>query len=69
MLIKLYYILASMDMLPKYLKVIDDKVKNVVNRFRKGQCLQKSFIYANSRNGGLGLPCMKINMQLIKITI
>jgi hypothetical protein len=55
---KLYYVFANMDIHAKYLNVIDNRVRSVVNRFIKGQCLQKSFIYANGRNGELGVRCM-----------
>jgi hypothetical protein len=44
-------VFANMDIPTKYLKAIDDKLRNVVNRFIKRQYLQKSSIYANARNG------------------
>jgi hypothetical protein len=33
---KFYYIFANMDIPTKYLKVIDDEARNIVNRFIKG---------------------------------
>jgi hypothetical protein len=42
---KLYYVFANMDVPAKYLKSIEQKVRNDINRFIKGRCLQKSFIY------------------------
>jgi hypothetical protein len=56
---KIYYAFANLDISTKYLKVINGKVRNVVNRFIKLQCLQKNFIYDNSRNVGQKLPCIE----------
>jgi hypothetical protein len=37
---------------------LDLRVRKIVNNFIKGQSLQRSFIYCNVRNGGLGIPCL-----------
>jgi hypothetical protein len=37
---KLYYAFANMDILKKYLTVIDQKVRNIINRFIKWHGLQ-----------------------------
>jgi hypothetical protein len=56
-----------MDVPKKYLELIDRKVRGVVNGFVKGQSLQKSFLYANFKNGGLGLPSMLDEYAAYKI--
>jgi hypothetical protein len=40
------------------LRSLDARIRKVVNNFLDGQTIQKSFIYANVRNGGLGIPCL-----------
>jgi hypothetical protein len=37
---KLYYVFAYTDVCGKYLNDIDQKVRNIINRFVKGQSLQ-----------------------------
>jgi hypothetical protein len=44
---RLFFIFAKMDIPKKFLEQIDMKVRDVINRFIKRQCLQKSFIYPN----------------------
>jgi hypothetical protein len=40
------------------LQKLDLRIRRIVNNFVKGQSLQRSFIYGNVRNGGLGIPCL-----------
>jgi hypothetical protein len=35
------------------LNIIDKKVRSVINNFVKGQNLQKSYLYASVKNGGI----------------
>jgi hypothetical protein len=51
---KLYYLFANMNIPKGMLERLDIRIRKVVNNFIKGQALQRSFIYANVRNGGLG---------------
>jgi hypothetical protein len=48
-----------MDVPKLVLDSIDVRVRKLVNRFLKGQNLQKSIIYPSVKNGGLGIPCME----------
>jgi hypothetical protein len=64
---KLNYIFANTDIPDKYLKEIEQKLRNIILRFVKEQSLQKSFLYTNVRNGGLGLPCMKDEYRAYKV--
>jgi hypothetical protein len=65
---KLYYIFANMNLSNYSLKVIDEKVRRIINRFVKGQTLPLSFVYASVRNGGLGVPCMKDEYTAYKVS-
>jgi hypothetical protein len=47
-----------MDVPDTVLNKLDCRIRKVVNNFIGGQSIQKSFIYANVRNGGLGIPCI-----------
>jgi hypothetical protein len=49
------------------LKIIDEKVRKVMNQFVKRQCFQKSFIYADVKNGGLGVPNMEAEYAAFKV--
>jgi hypothetical protein len=51
----------------KFLEQIDVKIRGVINMFVKGQYLQKSFIYASVRNGGLKIPCMMDESAACKV--
>jgi hypothetical protein len=64
---KLYFLFANMFIPKGTLAVVDKKVRSVINNFTKGQKLQKSFIYASVKNGGLGLPCMEDEYASYKI--
>jgi hypothetical protein len=64
---KLYYVFAKMNLANCSLKVIEEKVMRVINRFVKGQPLPSSFIYASIRNGELGVPCMKDEYTAYKV--
>jgi hypothetical protein len=46
---------------------IDKRIRGVINQFVKGQCLQKSLIYANVKNGGLRIPCMIDEYAVYKV--
>jgi hypothetical protein len=56
---KMYYLFANMDIPKNVLVKLDIRIRRVVNNFLGGQAIQRSFIYANVRNGGLGIPCME----------
>jgi hypothetical protein len=64
---KLYYVFANMNLSNCSLKVIDEKVRRIINRFVKGQTLPLSFVYASIRNGGLEVPCMKDEYAAYKV--
>jgi hypothetical protein len=64
---KLYFIFANMNLPKRALRVVDKKVRSVINNFSKGQPLQKSFIYTSVKNGGLGIPCMEDEYAAYKI--
>jgi hypothetical protein len=55
---KMYYLFANMDIPKGVLERLDTRIRKIVNNFIDGQAIQKSFIYANVRHGGLGIPCM-----------
>jgi hypothetical protein len=48
---KLYFCFANMDVSKKFLRMIDKRIRKLINNFLKGQSLQLSFIYGNARNG------------------
>jgi hypothetical protein len=56
---KMYYLFANMDIPNTVLDNMDRRIRKIVNNFIGDQSLQKSFIYANVKNGGLGIPRMK----------
>jgi hypothetical protein len=56
-----------MDAPDAILKRLDCKIRKVVNNFIGGQSIQKSFIYANVRNGDLGIPCMRDEYDAYKV--
>jgi hypothetical protein len=64
---KLYYIFANMNLSNYSLKIIDEKVRRIINRFVKGKTLPLSFVYASVRNGGLGVPCKKDEYAAYKV--
>jgi hypothetical protein len=64
---KLYYIFANMDVPKGVPQSIDKRVRNIINRFMKGQYLQKSFIRESARIGGFGVPCMEDEYAAHKI--
>jgi hypothetical protein len=45
-----------MEVPKKYFEIVDQRIRRLINRFLKGQSIQKSFIYANVMNGGLDVP-------------
>jgi hypothetical protein len=55
---KLYYLFANMNIPKGILQRLDLRIRRIVNNFLGGQAIQRSFVYANVRNGGLGIPCM-----------
>jgi hypothetical protein len=64
---KMYYLFANMDISNTILESMDWRIKRVVNNFIGGQSIQRSFIYANVRNGGLEIPCMKDEYAAYKV--
>jgi hypothetical protein len=64
---KLYFLFANMYIPKGTLSIVDKKVRKVINNFVKGQKLQRSYLYASVKNGGLGLPCMEDEYASYKI--
>jgi hypothetical protein len=58
---------ANMNIPKGSLKIIDEKVRKVINQFVKGQCIQKNFIYDSGKNGSLGVPSMKDEYAAYKV--
>jgi hypothetical protein len=50
---KMYYLFSYMRIPKGILDRMDRRIRKVVNNFIGGQSIQKSYIYANVRNGGL----------------
>jgi hypothetical protein len=53
---KMYYLFVNNDVRIIRISVCDKMIRNINNRFVKGQKLQKWMMYANMKNGNLGLP-------------
>jgi hypothetical protein len=64
---KLYYLFANMHISKNVLERLDIRIRKVVNNFLCGQTIQRSFIYANVRNGGLGIPCLVDEYNAYKV--
>jgi spore maturation protein CgeB len=56
-----------MDIARKHLEMINRRIRKLTNNFLKGQSIQMRFIYANVRNGGLGVPNMVNEYAACKI--
>jgi hypothetical protein len=65
----MYYLFANMDVPDTVLNKLDSRIRRVINNFIGGQSIQKSFIYANVRNGGLGIPCMIDEYDAYKVNL
>jgi hypothetical protein len=64
---KLYYLFVNMFISKGVLESLDTRIRKVVNNFLGGQAIQKSFIYANVRNGGVGIPCLVDEYNAYKV--
>jgi hypothetical protein len=64
---KLYYLFANMYVPEGVLNRLDIRIRKVVNVFIGVQTIQRSFIYANVRNGGLGILCMVNEYNAYKV--
>jgi hypothetical protein len=53
---KMYYLFANMEIPKGVLDKMDRRIRKIVNNFIGAQSIQMSYIYANVRNGGLGIP-------------
>jgi hypothetical protein len=65
---KLYFIFANMEVGSSYLDNLDRRIRKVINHFVGGQSIQKSYLYASAKFGGLGLPCMRDEYAAYKVS-
>jgi hypothetical protein len=65
---KLYFIFSNMEVGSTYLDELDRRIRKVINRFTGGQSIQKSYLYASAKFGGLGLPCMRDEYAAYKVS-
>jgi hypothetical protein len=56
---RLNYMFEKIDIPVGILDDMDCRIRRIVNRFLKGQTLQKSYFYIRVRNGGFGVPNIK----------